>query len=263
MARLQTDDGKWMEIAITQSEAPMREQLLDVDSRFRDTTAEARGRPAKIINQREPRVKVYRGSVESLVAASQAGYLLSRGFTASPTSVGPPVATVCGVETLEGEICKKKLRSERDRINHIRITHADIAPYIISDEDMLRARGKVVMSGRGGVAGSPPTADPRVAVLEAQVAELLALVKKSAGGQVAEAIGADLKEELRDTVDPIAEEFMHEGEEEEFEEPIVLTSYDPSAHTCKNKGRFGAYTPGCPACEFKRKMKESNNGDSI
>lgn len=246
--RLQTDTGEWMEIAVTQSTAPTKSTPLNVDPRFRDTSAEAKGRGATFRNQKEPRVKVYRGSVETLVASSQAGFLISQGFTASPTAVAPPVTFLCGVETLEGTVCQKMLRSDRDRINHIRITHSDVAPWILSEEDMLKARGKVILGGR--VNAAP---DPRVTALEAKVDELIRALHASAAPTIATTVAEDLMSEL-EVLKAGAEEFMEEGVDEDVEaiapEPIRLIY--PSDHTCKPKGRFGKIVDGCPACEYKK-----------
>ena len=241
--RLQTDSGTWMEIAVAPSTtAKVTETRIDVDPRFRDAGAEAKGRGASFRNAKEPRVKVYRGYHETLVASSQAGFLLSQGFTASPTKEAPPTDFVCGVDTDDGGVCAKRLQSDRHRINHIRTAHADTAPWILSEEDMLKSRGKVLLGG-GRISG---TNDPRVAVLEAKVNELLKLLNKSAPPEVAQSIAEDLNTEL-DVIDTGADEFMEEDVEEA---PPVYTAASP--HTCKPKGRFGRIIDGCPACEFKK-----------
>lgn len=255
--RLQTETGEYLEIAVAQSSAPRTARPLDVDPRFRDTAAESKGRGPTLFSQKEPRVKVYRGSVETLVASSQAGFLLSQGFTASPTSVAPPITFLCGVETLEGEICHKMLRTDRDRINHIRITHSDVAPWILSEEDMLKSKGKVVFNGRGAVSTN---SDPRVTALEAKVDELLKLLGKSAAPEIAKEIAADLTTEL-DLLRAGAEEFMTEGVEEvvpiKVKHPRVAPPDDQPRHTCTSLGRFGRHVDGCPACEFRKARREA------
>ena len=249
--RLQSEDGTWMEIAVVQSNAPMKSTPLDVDSRFRDPAADAKGRGATFRSQKEPRVKVYRGSVETLVASSQAGFLLSQGFTASPTATTPPPSVPCGVDTLDGGVCGKVLVNERERINHIRISHGDVAPWLLSDEDMLKARGKVILGGRASAAP-----DPRVSALEAKVDELIRALNKSAAPSIATTIVEDLKSEL-DVLKAGADEFMKEGVEEEVAAtpPVTMSA---NGHTCKLRGRFGKITDGCPACEVKKNANESN-----
>ena len=248
MPRFTTDSGETVDISINASQANTRERPLDVDPRFRDHNAEARGRGAKVLNQREARVKVYRGNSMSSVPVSQAAFMLGQGFTSEPTKPPTPLPFICGVETLEGGICQKALRTDRDRVNHIRAAHGDVAPWILSDEDMLKARGKVV------IPRASYGEDPRVAVLEGKVNELLELLRK-ANTPVAQTIAAELIEDLQ-VAETGADEFADEfTDTPATDNGVELVDFATPVHTCKPRGRFGKIIDGCPACEVKKREK--------
>lgn len=246
MPKFTTDSGESIDISVVMSQADTRERPLDVDPRYRDRNAESKGRGAKVINQREPRVKVYRGNSESIIPVSQAGFMLSQGFTAEPTKPPTPLPFICGVETLEGTICEKALRTDRDRVNHIRAAHGDLAPWILSEEDMMKARGKVV------IPRASYGEDPRVAVLEGKVNELLELLRKT-NTPVAQTIAAELVEDLQ-VAETGAAEFMNEDNEVP-DNVVELVDFSTPIHTCKPRGRFGKIIDGCPACEVKKREK--------
>ena len=174
MPRLQTEAGQWIDIAVVAvADGNDRSGVLDIESRYRDRIAEAHNRPARSISIKEKRVWLYQGYQPSLVPISQANYLMSQGFTAAPTKEAPAVDVACGIETFEGDPCHKMLRTQRDRVQHIRTVHADIAPWVLTPEDLARAGGKIIYNRTAG------STDPRVTALELKVDAVLEQLQRS------------------------------------------------------------------------------------
>lgn len=264
MPRIMTEDGRAIEMTIAQSQEAVKLTPLEIDARYRDSAAESRGRPAQRIGQKEQRAILYRGETPSLVPMSQVPFLLKQGFTPEPTMAKTPLLHACGIQMFDGTPCEKMLRTERDRVNHIRTAHGDVAPWVLSDIDIARARGKVILNQPTGSAE-----DPRVAVLEAQVAELMSLLKRS-GSPVADEIASDLQTQLQ-VAEAGADEFMEEDNVPVSTEPtfsipvpevtdVKMPPPNEPFHTCRPKGRFGKIIDGCPACELK-KLEMTKNGN--
>ena len=247
MPRVQTDTGAWIDISIIKPIQAVEESgRLDIDSRYVDPLAVSKGRPARKVGQREPRVKLYQGYKESTVPLSQVAHLLDQGFTVEPTRPTPPLKFACGVELLDSGNCHKMFLTERDRVQHIRRVHEDVAPWVLSEEDITRSQGKVVMSR----ASYMP--DPRVGVLESKVKELIELLQKTAPAALAESIVDELETDLG-VAETGAEEFM---EIEDNIVPLKFPTAEKPVHNCKHKGAFGKYADGCPACDIKRAARK-------